>query len=82
MRWIGPPDAEEPAPQVTLAAAKRRGAAAAEPVAAEPASGEDDEEEGDDGAPVWLAVLALALGALGAGRDRRAARQPPEDHVS
>ena len=68
VRWIGPPDAEEPAPQVTLAAGSGgEHGGAAEPVAAEPASAEDDEEEGDDGAPVWLAVLALALGALGAG---------------
>ncbi len=46
VRWIGPPDAEDPAPQVALTAAA-------------------SESEDEDGAPVWLAIVALALGALG-----------------
>lgn len=53
VRWIGPPDSEEPAPQVVLTSI----ATTAEP-------GEAATED-DDGAPVWLVVVALALGALG-----------------
>jgi uncharacterized protein YcnI len=72
VRWIGPPDADNPAPQVRLtAAADEHGAAAGgadgggatdmkATVAAAPAT-----DGGDDGAPVWLAVLALAVGVLG-----------------
>ena len=50
VRWIGPPDAEEPAPQVKLTAG----------TVAENGSPDDD-----TGAPTWLAVLALVVGALG-----------------
>jgi periplasmic copper chaperone A len=53
VRWIGPPDADEPAPQVTLTSAQAQAPAATQ-------QGDDD-----TGAPVWLAVAALALGALG-----------------
>ena len=59
VRWIGPPDAEKPAPQVALTSAS-----AAEPAAdVQPASATDDGD--DDGAPMWLAILALVVGALG-----------------
>jgi periplasmic copper chaperone A len=62
VRWIGGPDAEEPAPQVTLTSGGgEEHAAASQPASA--AGGSDD--GGDDGAPVWLAVVALVLGALG-----------------
>jgi periplasmic copper chaperone A len=62
VRWIGPPDADEPAPQVTLTSGGGE-----EPAAAtQPASGATGGDDGgDDGAPVWLAVVALVLGALG-----------------
>jgi uncharacterized protein YcnI len=71
VRWIGAPDAEEPAPQVELTAAEGGHGAAAEP--ADDAQAEDTQaaaapaasDDGDDGAPVWLAVVALALGAAG-----------------
>lgn len=53
VRWIGPPDSEDPAPQVVLTSI----ATTAEPSQAA--------TESDEGAPVWLAVVALALGALG-----------------
>lgn len=77
-RWIQIPaegesadELEEPAPAVVLTAAEGHGGAAKEDEAAadtQPAAnvqaaavgGEDDE-----GAPVWLAVVALAIGALG-----------------
>jgi uncharacterized protein len=55
VRWIGPPRADEPAPQVELTPA-----AAAQQSAPTAATTADD-----DGAPVWLAVVALAVGALG-----------------
>jgi uncharacterized protein len=64
VRWIGPPDAEEPAPQVTLTAAgaEEEHAAATEPTSSSTSA---DEGEDDTGAPTWLAVLALVLGGLG-----------------
>jgi uncharacterized protein YcnI len=62
VRWIGPADADEPAPQVTLteaegehgaAAPHDEGAAAPTPAAA------------DDGGSDTLAIVALAIGILG-----------------
>jgi uncharacterized protein len=60
VRWIGPPDSEEPAPQVALTAAEEEEAAApaAEEPAAPAASEEDDEGNG-------LAIAALVVGAAG-----------------
>jgi uncharacterized protein YcnI len=59
VRWIGPPDSEEPAPQVELTAAEEEAAAApAEQQAPAPAEEDDD---GGDG----LAIAALIVGALG-----------------
>ncbi len=70
VRWIGPPDAEEPAPQVTLTAAEEEEAgsghtteAAAEPAAAETSG--DEGEDDDDGPSTGLVIVALILGALG-----------------
>jgi periplasmic copper chaperone A len=61
VRWIGGPDAEEPAPQVALTPASpgEHGAAAAAPATAK------DDGEDDDGAPVWLVIVALVLGTGG-----------------
>jgi uncharacterized protein YcnI len=70
VRWIGAPDAEEPAPRVKLTAA---------PAATTPAQPKSDSSD-DTGAPTWLAVLALVLGAggLGAGvAGLRAAHRRP-----
>ena len=67
VRWIGAPDAEEPAPQVQLTAATEEDHGLGET----PRSGwrEFGEHTGDSddggGAPTWLAVLALVVGALG-----------------
>jgi periplasmic copper chaperone A len=64
VRWIGPPDSEEPAPQVKLTAAEGEegasAAAAQEPQA--PAAAEDDDSN-------TLAIIALVVGlaALAAG---------------
>ncbi len=63
VRWIGEPDSDEPAPQVAITAPADEAAAAA----AEPATEASDDDEGDDeGAPTWLVIAALVLGALGA----------------
>jgi periplasmic copper chaperone A len=60
VRWIGPPDSEEPAPQVELTAAEEEEAAApAEQQAPAAAAGEED----DDGN--GLAIVALVVGAAG-----------------
>jgi periplasmic copper chaperone A len=59
VRWIGPPDAEEPAPQVELTAAEGEEAASAPaPQQQAPAASEDDDGNG-------LAIVALVLGAAG-----------------
>jgi uncharacterized protein YcnI len=56
VRWIGPPDSEEPAPQVKLVSS---GDAAATPTAATTSSSDDDD------ASKGLGIAALVLGALG-----------------
>jgi uncharacterized protein len=61
VRWIGAPETDRPAPQVTLTAAAVEGNAAAAP-AATPAA-QDDGEDGDGGN--GLAIAALIVGALG-----------------
>ena len=60
VRWIGPPDSEEPAPQVELTPAEEEEAAApaAEEPAAPAATEEDDEGNG-------LAIAALIVGGAG-----------------
>jgi uncharacterized protein YcnI len=60
VRWIGPPDSEEPAPQVELTPAEEEEAAA--PAAQEPAAPAATEED-DDGN--GLAIAALIVGAAG-----------------
>jgi uncharacterized protein YcnI len=66
VRWIGDPDAEEPAPQVVLTAAEEEAdshdaTAEDEDSATESSSDEDD----SGGAPTWLAILGVVLGAGG-----------------
>ena len=60
VRWIGPPDSEEPAPQVELTPGEEEEAAApaAEQPAAPAATEEDDDSNG-------LAIAALIVGGLG-----------------
>jgi len=67
VRWIGPPDAEEPAPQVTLSAGEEAagGGHAADTAAAPAAEEADDDGEDDDGPSTGLVIAALILGALG-----------------
>jgi periplasmic copper chaperone A len=64
VRWIGPPDSEEPAPQVELTAAEEEEAAA--PAAQEPAAPAAAEED-DDGNGLAIAALAVAILGLAAG---------------
>ena len=57
VRWIGAPDSDKPAPQVTLTkAADEHGTATAAPAA---------ESGDDDGPSTGLVVIALVLGAAG-----------------
>jgi uncharacterized protein YcnI len=59
VRWIGAPDSEHPAPQVTLTeVAEDHAAPAAEPAVASEDSDDDDDSNG-------LAITALIVGALG-----------------
>ena len=68
VRWIGAPESDRPAPQVTLAAAAQPGlgaAAATAPAVAAAATGDDDDDDGDGLAMVALIVGGLALLAGG-----------------
>jgi uncharacterized protein YcnI len=57
-RWIGPPDAEEPAPQVKVTAAE------GDTASTTPASASSDTGGGDDDSKT-LAIIALIVGGLG-----------------
>jgi periplasmic copper chaperone A len=59
VRWIGPPDSDEPAPRVQLTAAEGEGGAG--PAARQGASSGD----GDDGGSDALSIIALIVGAAG-----------------
>ena len=63
VRWIGPPDAEEPAPQVQVTAAGEEGQQAA--TAAAGSSAGDEGSGSGDSASKGLGIAALILGALG-----------------
>ena len=63
VRWIGPADSEQPAPQVKLAAAEAEGGAS-EP-AAEEQSAPPAESGGDDDSGKTLAIIALAVAIVG-----------------
>jgi periplasmic copper chaperone A len=61
VRWIGPPDSDEPAPQVKLTAAEGEGGATAPAARQQPASGDGDDDGGSD----TLSIIALIVGAAG-----------------
>jgi uncharacterized protein YcnI len=70
VRWIGAPEADEPAPQVKLVGAPGDGAAAegasSQPEASPAAPASSSGGDGGDGGPsTGLVVAALALGGLG-----------------
>jgi uncharacterized protein YcnI len=80
VRWIGAPDADEPAPRVTLEAAEaEHGAAAATTTTSDEAPSDEGEDESDDRANLALGfgigALVVAIAALGTSlyRRRRAA---------
>jgi len=58
VRWIGAPDADEPAPTVQLTAARQQATARPAPAPAPAAASSDDGSNG-------LSIVALVLGALG-----------------
>jgi uncharacterized protein YcnI len=62
VRWIGEPDADEPAAQVTLTAGEEEHSSEHATAAT---ADDQDEDDDDEGAPVWLTVVALIVGALG-----------------
>jgi uncharacterized protein len=64
VRWIGEPESEHPAPQVTLTEAADEHAAAHPEEEAEAAPVADDSSD-DDGDSSGLAIAALIVGALG-----------------
>jgi periplasmic copper chaperone A len=59
VRWIGAPDSEHPAPQVTVTAEEGGGHASMG------GGSEDSSPAGSDGASEGLAVAALVVGAIG-----------------
>jgi periplasmic copper chaperone A len=61
VRWIGPPDADEPAPQLELTAAEGEGGGSAP--ADQPQQPAAD--SGDDGGSDALSIIALIVGAAG-----------------
>ena len=65
VRWIGPPDADEPAPQVTLSPSEEGAGHAADTAAAAAPAEADDDEGDDDGPSTGIVIVALILGALG-----------------
>jgi uncharacterized protein len=77
VRWIGPPDADEPAPQVALTAADEDAGAGA-PAAQAPAARDGDDSGGSDTLSIVALIVAIAglaagLAALLLGRRRRVA---------
>jgi uncharacterized protein len=71
VRWIGAPDAEEPAPTVTLTEAGEDHDAAAtddegeEPEPVEADTGDEEESSDDEGSSDGLAVAGIVIGGLG-----------------
>jgi uncharacterized protein YcnI len=70
VRWIGPPDSEEPAAQVTLTASPEAEAGHEADESAEGSTGGEEaesssSEDDDDDAPMGLAVAGLVIGGLG-----------------
>jgi uncharacterized protein YcnI len=65
VRWIGPPDSEEPAPQVQLTAAEEEGGAAAPAEEEQQTQPAASTEEDDDGGSDTLSIIALIVGIAG-----------------
>jgi uncharacterized protein YcnI len=69
VRWIGAPDSEEPASEVSVTAPEEEHGAASEDEA-----GDDDE---DEGAPMWLSILGVVFGGGGLLAGAIALRRKP-----
>jgi periplasmic copper chaperone A len=68
VRWIGPEDADTPAPLVqVLEPAEEEGAAAAEEPAATPSPAPASAESDDEGSSDTLSIIALIVGIAGLG---------------
>jgi uncharacterized protein len=67
VRWIGAPDADQPAPQITVTAAAAEAGHAAMPAATKPVSDPvpSSSNDGNNGASKGLAIAALVAGLLG-----------------
>ena len=66
VRWIGPPDSEQPAPQVKLAAAESE-AGASEPAAEQTAPAAAESNDDDSGNTLAIIALVVAIAGLLAG---------------
>jgi uncharacterized protein YcnI len=64
VRWIGPPDADEPAPRVAITEPESEGGEAAAP-AATPAQGTGGDAEEESGGSDTLSIIALIAGIAG-----------------
>jgi periplasmic copper chaperone A len=79
VRWIGPPDSEEPAPQVKLTAASAAGGAsgaAAQQPQARAASEDDDDSNALSIVALIVGIAGLAAGLAALAMSRRRARVP------
>jgi uncharacterized protein YcnI len=76
VRWIGPPDSEEPAPQVELTAAEEEGAAP-QPAEQQPAAAAESDDDDGNG----LAIAALIVGGLGLAAGLAALLRRPRARV-
>jgi uncharacterized protein len=72
VRWIGPPNADEPAPRVTVTAAKGQGASHSSGAVAVAGGGRD----GDGPSPLGLIAAAAAVALVGVALLRRRMSHP------
>jgi uncharacterized protein len=72
VRWIGPPNADEPAPRVTVTAAKAQGASHSSGAVAVAGGGRD----GDGPSPLGLIAAAAAVALVGVALLRRRMSHP------
>lgn len=73
VRWIAPPDAEEPAPEVKIVAAAAEGAGEDTGTAARASGEDDDASKGLGIAALVLGILGVVLGGAALATRRRAA---------